>query len=111
MKITKTGKDLLEKAQSKNVISMVRPPVETIPSEASVLYLLTWLDWKSFSEKHKVQYQGIKDFSTARIAEVSPSLDLGSKNKITYVLADGVLERYNFRHQRIGCYQLEFIEE
>ena len=85
--------------------SAVSPPIESQPSEASMLETLTWLSWRQLSENERLGFHGVDDLDRARIAV---------NGHFTYLLADGYLERYNHAAEdfdRQGCYKLEFIEE
>ena len=87
------------------IISAVKPPIESQPSEAHILYTITWLNWRQLTESERLGFQGIEDMDKARIAV---------NGDFTYVLADDYLERYNHandRFDRQGLYRLEFLEE
>ena len=89
----------------KKVMSAASLPVESQPTEATMLETITWLNWRQLSENERLGFHGIDDIDNARIA---------ISGHFTYVLGDGYLERYNHsseRFDRQGCYKLEFIEE
>ncbi len=83
------------------ISSVARTPIESIPTEAHFAILLTYLSQRNLNKDELESFQNIEDPDKARIAHAGGN---------TYVLYENSFERY-IKNERVGCWQLTFIEE